>query len=126
MKKLASQAEAREALEQQESIKKRAARQAVKGITAPETVTMVTCTVLPQGDGKISMGEHVAGFGTAHYEEGETFQIGLGIAVTLYDRGYVNFEGGRQASQDAAEARRAQDRYERGLDDQVRKLVEAA
>lgn len=126
MKKLASQAQSLEALEQQEMLKKRAARQAAKGIVAPHEIVKVTCTVLPQGDSKISMGEHVAGMGTAHYEEGETFEIEMSIAVSLYDRGYVNFEGGRQASLDAAQARKAQERYERGQDDDLRRALEDA
>jgi hypothetical protein len=105
-----SQAQAREQHEAQEAIRKRAARQAAKVQREPETIPVVECLVLPMGDGKISMGEHVGGLGTAHYEEGEKFGLQLPIAVALYDRGYVNFEGAREASKDAAAQRAAQDR----------------
>jgi hypothetical protein len=42
---------------------------------------VVECTVLPMGDGKVSMGQHVGGLGEAHYEEGETFTVPLPIAL---------------------------------------------
>ena len=80
-----------------DAVRKRAARQAAKQELAPQAVPTVTCTVLPQGHDKISMGQHVSGLGEAHYEEGETFTIGLPIAIRLYARGFVNFEGARAA-----------------------------
>jgi len=58
---------------------------------------MVDCTVLPLGDGHISMGEHIAGLGTVHYEEGEVFPCPLPTAVLHYVRGWVNFEGAKEA-----------------------------
>lgn len=80
-----------------DALKKRAAKQAAKRELAPVVHPQVECIVLPQGDGKISMGEHIAGLGTAHYEEDETFTVDLPIATLLYERGYVNFEGGKEA-----------------------------
>jgi hypothetical protein len=102
MSRAASHAEAQERAAKEEALRKRAARQAaanLKGEAPPDPI--VECLVLPMGDGKISMGEHIGGLGTAHYDEGETFSVGLPIAVALYDRGYVNFEGAKQASADA-------------------------
>jgi pyrimidine deaminase RibD-like protein len=97
-----SNAEAAERAAHEEALRKRAARQAaarIDGEVVPDPV--VECVVLPQGDGKISMGEHIGGLGTAHYEEGEKFSIAVPVAVSLYDRGYVNFEGAKQASAEA-------------------------
>lgn len=104
MQKTNSAPEAVAEIDKLEAIKKRAAKQAAKRELAPEAVPDVECTVLPMGDGKISMGEHVAGLGTAHYEEGETFTVGLPIALALYRRGFVNFEGAKAAL--AADAER--------------------
>jgi hypothetical protein len=42
------------------------------------------------------MGEHIAGLGTAHYEDGEKFTVILPIALSLYERGFVNFEGAKE------------------------------
>jgi hypothetical protein len=105
-----SQAQAREQHEAQEAIRKRAARQAAKVQREPEAIPVVEVVVLPMGDGKISMGEHVGGLGTAHYDEGEKFSLQLPIAVALYDRGFVNFEGAREASKEAAQQRAAAER----------------
>lgn len=88
---LKTQAEAKEQFEAEEALRKRAARQAAQVLQSPEVIPMVTCTVLPMGDGKISMGQHVGGLGEAHYEEGETFDVILPVALTLYRRGFVNF-----------------------------------
>lgn len=126
VQKVTSQAEARVLIEQQEALKKRAARQAAKVEVAPVEIPMVECVVLPMGDGKISMGEHVPGLGTAHYEEGEKFSVLLPVAVALYDRGFVNFEGAREASREAAEARRAQVAREEAADIRLRKMLEEA
>jgi hypothetical protein len=79
-------------IEKLEALKKRAAKQAAKRELAPVIHPQAECTVLPMGDGKISMGEHIAGLGTAHYEEGETFTVDLPIALNHYERGFVNFE----------------------------------
>jgi hypothetical protein len=95
MQKTNSGPEVQAEIDKQDAIKKRAARQAAKRELAPEVHPEVECVVLPMGDGKISMGEHIAGLGTAHYEEGEKFTVILPIAVNLYERGFVNFEGAK-------------------------------
>jgi pyrimidine deaminase RibD-like protein len=77
--------------EQNAELRAKAARQAAKNLTAPEPDTIVTCTVLHKGDGKISTGQHVAGIGEVHYEKGETFSAPLPAAEELRERGYVDF-----------------------------------
>lgn len=109
MQKTNSAPEVKAELDQQEALKKRAAKQAAKRELAPETVEHVECVVLPMGDGKISMGEHIAGLGTAHYEEGEKFTVALPIAINLYAKGYVNFDGAKDAIASARQAAAAQD-----------------
>lgn len=106
MQKTNSSPEAKAEIEKMEALKKRAAKQAAKRELAPETHPVVECVVLPMGDGKISMGEHIAGLGTAHYEEGETFQVELPIALALYERGFVNFDGAKDALAEARALRR--------------------
>lgn len=106
MTTLKSQAEARADAQKQEDLKKRAARQAAKQLRDPQEIPQVEVTILPLGDGKISMGEHVGGIGEAYFEEGEKVTLQLPIAVGLYDRGFVNFEGAKEASKEVA-ARRA-------------------
>ena len=100
MQKTNSSPEAKAAVEEREALKKRAARQAAKRELAPDTVPNVECTILPLGDGKISMGQHVAGLGEVHFEEGETFDCALPTAVQHYVRGWVNFEGAKDAVAD--------------------------
>lgn len=110
-------------LERTEAMKKRAARQAAKRELAPDDVSQVLCTVLPLGDGRISMGEHVPGLGTVHFDEGETFTIDLPIAVQHYVRGWVSFEGAREAAKTynvEAERRLA---AERAGDEAIEKLL---
>lgn len=124
VQKVTSQAEARELLDKQEALKKRAARQAAKIVANPVEIPSVEVVVLPQGDGKISMGEHVPPFGTAHYEEGETFTTQLPIAVALYDRGFVNFEGAREASKQAKEAREDAELRAAAADIRLKRLIE--
>lgn len=105
----ASQAAAAEKAARDEALRKRAARQAAarqQELAEPDPV--VECTVLPMGDGKISMGQHVGGLGEAHYEDGEKFNVAVPIAVALYDRGFVNFEGAREASANAKAERARQ------------------
>lgn len=122
MQKTNSPAEAKAEIEKMEAIKKRAARQAAKRELAPETFPEVECTVLPMGDGKISMGEHVAGLGTAHYEEGETFTVTTPIAVALYRRGFVNFANAREvlaSFQKQIDAEAAADAAEKRARDQA-------
>jgi len=125
VQKVTSQAEARELIEKQEALRKRAAKQAAKTLVNPVEIPTVECVVLPQGDGKISMGEHVPGLGTAHYEEGETFTIQLPIAVALYDRGFVNFEGAREASQKARAEREDAEMRALAADIRLRKMIDA-
>ena len=121
MQKTNSAPEAKAELDKIEGLKKRAAKQAAKRELAPEVHDAVECVVLPMGDGKISMGEHIAGLGTAHYEEGETFTVILPIALSLYERGFVNFDGAKDAMakakaervRDTLAAQAAQDAYDK-------------
>lgn len=94
-------------LDQQEALKKRAAKQAAKRELAPEVHAQVECVVLPMGDGRISMGQHVGGLGEAHYEEGETFIVSMPVALSLYERGFVNFDGAKEAFAKVKEARQS-------------------
>lgn len=126
MQKTSSAPEAKAELDKLEAIKKRAARQAAKRELAPEIHPSVECVVLPMGDGKISMGEHVAGLGTAHYEEGETFTVILPIAISLYERGLVNFDGARDALADVKQRRAADEAVEAAAAAQLKKQLEAA
>jgi hypothetical protein len=109
VQKTNSNAEAKEAIEAQEAIRKRAARQAAKRELAPLDIPTVECVVLPAGHEKISMGHHVGGLGDAHFDEGETFTTELPIALALYRRGYVNFDGARDALQEEEKRRRQED-----------------
>lgn len=52
-------------------LKQRAARQAAAVLKENEVPDLVDIRILPLGDGKVSMGVHVAGIGDAHYEKGE-------------------------------------------------------
>jgi hypothetical protein len=90
--RIQSQAEAREQADREEALKKRAARQAAQTLAAPETIPTVTCRVLPLGDGRISMGEHVRGIGDAYYEKGETFSVEKPIADQLEARGFIEIQ----------------------------------
>lgn len=56
--------------EETQRLKHRAARQAAAVVTE-EVPDLVDIRILPMGDGKVSMGIHVAGIGDAHYEKGE-------------------------------------------------------
>lgn len=113
-------------IEKLDALKKRAAKQAAKRELAPVEHPVVECTVLPQGDGKISMGEHIAGLGTAHYEEGETFSVELPIATALYERGFVNFEGGKEALARLNVERARQARANAAEEEAYQKLVDQA
>lgn len=105
---LKSQAEARAEAEKADALKKRAARQAAVSLKNPTAPTVVECVVLPMGDGRISMGEHVSSLGEAHYEEGEKFNIEVSIALDLYERGFVNFEGAKAAMAERKAQREAE------------------
>lgn len=114
---LQTQAQAKEQADAEEKLRKRAARQAAKSVSKPADIQSVECTILPMGDGKVSMGEHVAGLGEAHYEEGETLTLELPVALSLFERGFVNFAGAREALNErnasrAAAARARADRLE--------------
>jgi hypothetical protein len=54
---------------------------------------LVTCRVLPMGDGKISTGEHIGGVGDLYYERGETFTVARSIAEPLERRGLAEIQG---------------------------------
>lgn len=113
-------------IEAQEALKKRAAKQAAKRELAPDTVPTVECTVLPLGDGKISMGKHVGGLGEVHYEEGETFPCDLPIAVQHYVRGWVTFEGAREAVAAFNMERERVNAADRASRDALNKLLDQA
>jgi hypothetical protein len=87
-----SQAAARELAEKEEAARKRAARQAAKSSVQQAPDEVVQVRVLPMGADKISMGEHVAGIGEAHYERGEEFSVNRPIAEALQARGYVEIK----------------------------------
>jgi hypothetical protein len=108
--KVQSQAETREILAQMDTLKKRAARQALKDTRDQTDIPTVEVTILPMGDGQVSMGEHFGGIGDAHYEAGEKATLLLPVAIALFDRGFVNFEGAKEASEEARKARMAQAR----------------
>lgn len=123
MQKTNSGPEAKVELDKLEALKKRAAKQAAKRELAPEVHEIVECVVLPMGDGKISMGEHIAGLGTAHYEEGETFTVILPIALNLYERGFVNFDGAKEAMADLKVERAAAARLSQAEEAAYQKIV---
>lgn len=126
MQKTNSAPEVKAELDQQEALKKRAAKQAAKRELAPEVHPTVDCTVLPMGDGKISMGEHIGGLGTAHYEEGETFTVQLPVALALYERGFVNFDGAKDAFAKLNDKRRLERLAAQAEEDMYQKLVGSA
>lgn len=91
--KVQSQAEAREALDEMETLRKRAARQAAAVLDETNDAPKVAARVLPLGDGKVSMGKHVAGIGEAYYEKGEVIpELPEPVAKTLEARGYVEIQ----------------------------------
>lgn len=85
-----SNAQAAEEAAKVDLLKKRAARQAAAKLQeeAPPA-DLVSCRVLKHGDGKISMGVHIAGVGDAFYEHNETFNAEREIALALEARQYV-------------------------------------
>jgi hypothetical protein len=86
----ASNAEAARLAEEGEALRRRAARQAAAKLKdeAPPA-DLVQCRVLKHGDGKISMGVHIAGVGDAFYEYNETFPCERSSAEALEARQYV-------------------------------------
>lgn len=93
LSRAASQAEAAENAAKEDALRKRAARQAATKLAEPVPPDLVECRVLKNGDGKVSMGEHIGGIGDAFYEKGEKFMVERAIATGLEDRGYVEIEG---------------------------------
>jgi hypothetical protein len=65
---------------------------------------MVSCRVLPLGDGAISAGRHVDGIGELTYERGETFAAAGDIAQALEARGFVEILPEAPAPAEAAPA----------------------
>jgi hypothetical protein len=123
MQKTNSSPEAAAEIDKLEALKKRAAKQAAKRELAPVNHPSVECTVLPMGDGKISMGEHIAGLGTAHYEEGETFSVIQPIALDLYERGFINFDGAKDAMAERKAARRREQLFAQAEEEAYLKVV---
>lgn len=88
--KVQSQAQAREELEEMEALRRRAARQAAAIVDNPVEVKTVAARVLPLGDGRVSLGIHIAGVGEAFYEKGETIpKLTEARALELEAIGYV-------------------------------------
>lgn len=93
-KSIPTQDEAKAKVAAQIDAVKRAAKQAAKVKEAPQEIRRVKLRVLPMGDGKISMGVHVAGVGEAHYEKGEVIEhLEEPIAKALEQRGYGEIVG---------------------------------
>lgn len=126
MQKTTSAAESKAELEQLEALKKRAAKQAAKRELAPEEVPIVECTVLPLGDGRISMGKHIGGLGEVHYEEGETFPCQLPTAVIHYIKGWVTFDGAKAAVAQFEATKEHRDAAERAAKAAQDKALESA
>lgn len=123
MQKTNSSPEAKAAVEEREALKKRAAKQAAKRELAPDEVPMVECTVLPLGDGRISMGQHIGGLGEVHYEENEVFSCPLPTAVQHYVRGWVNFDGAKAAVAEFKQEQARQDAADRASQAALDKLL---
>lgn len=87
--KTAMAAQTAEQIAREQELRKRAARQAAAKLKEPEVVVLAECRVLPKGDGKVSMGEHVAGIGEVYFERGEMFTTRRERAQELEDDGYV-------------------------------------
>lgn len=66
----------------------RAARQRTSGAVA-EPSQLVRVRITKQGDGKVSMGQHVAGVGEAYYEWKEELSLPEPTAKALEERYYV-------------------------------------
>lgn len=91
--KVQSQAEAREALEEMDELRRRAARQAASQLEDDRDAPKVKARVLPMGDGKVSMGVHIGGIGDAYYEKGEIIPaLPEPVAKVLEARGYVEIQ----------------------------------
>lgn len=68
---------------------------------AAEPVVIVTCRVLPKGDGLVSTGTFVHGEGDLFYERGETFDVALPIAQELEERGFVEIQARKRSPREA-------------------------
>lgn len=77
-------------LAEERAKRQRAARDYVEREEVP--VDMVKVRVTKIGAGKVSMGEHVAAFGDAHYEAGEFFEHPRELAEILEARGLVEIQ----------------------------------
>lgn len=73
----------------QDEIIKRAVEQSRKNVEPPKPPEFVTVRVLKKGDGRISTGHHVAGFGDAFYRYNETFSTTTENAAELEERGFA-------------------------------------
>lgn len=88
--KISAQAEGRIASEAEEQERRDKARHIALGIVPAGLQTeLVNVRVLPLGDGKISMGQHVGGVGEVYYARGEVISdVELPIAEALEARGF--------------------------------------
>lgn len=73
-----------------EALAKASARRAEAAVKADPPKR---CRVLPNGDGKVSTGVHIAGVGDDFYEKGDEFSVPGKIAAELQDRGLVEVMG---------------------------------
>lgn len=92
LKARAAKQAAKKRAEEAKTAKQAQAALAAGELAAPPPVDTVTCRVTKTGDGKVSMGEHIAGLGEAHYEFKEEFQIAKDIAEELEQRGFVEIQ----------------------------------
>lgn len=74
-------------LAEERARRQRAARDFLEQEEKP--VEMVKVRVTKNGHGRVSMGEHIAAVGDAHYEHKEEFEAERSIAEALQDRGFV-------------------------------------
>lgn len=88
-----SQEEAIAKAEADAQAKRDAARRMVAGAGPAVPSKLVTVRVMKLGHDKISMGQHVGGFGDAYYERGDSFAVAQDIAEALEARGFVEIEG---------------------------------
>lgn len=126
LSKTAALAYSKAELAEMEALRKRAARQAQRN-TSKEDIPTVDCEVLPQGDGKISMGQHFGGLGDAYYDEGETIKdLQLPVAIALYEKGFVKFDGAKEAAAEQRDRMLAAARERRDAAERAREEAEAA
>lgn len=73
-----------------EDLMARAARQ--KALAGKDEQPMVKVRITKMGDGKVSMGIHVAGIGEAYYEKGEMVDLPLDVAQRIESRGFAEIQ----------------------------------